>query len=400
MFCKIKINKGCILSALFLTLLILSLFSCIGDDYDVAMEESASYSQLKLSFVIPNAVVATRAEEGYEDGIGYENQIDITNHDFRIYFFSYSDNDTNGGTLLAQFTPTRTTSSSSSDETLYTVTGVVPDELLEVDCFRVVVLANWDNSYPDVVEGTTTIDGLTEGEYTTFLAEDKFSLDADNLIPFYGVQEFKDVKIEEGSTTNLDKPISLLRALAKIEIILNDDDDELSFSEVTLHNYNSTGYSAPKGIYLANQYHTGVWANDYVQSLHLYNNGANDDDATQNSINFIKIQDRVVIDGEVTQYETWELYIPEFNNMDDDFSYITTVLKGNSLTNTIFFAMYDEDGTTKAYDSGASDAEKAKRIDIQRNNLYRFYVGFYSSIRVSVQNWNPLDEEVLKFYGM
>ncbi len=415
MLCKIKINKGCILSAFLLTLLILSLSSCFGDSdaLDVVMEESTSSSELKLSFVIPNAVEATRAEEGYEDGSYFENQIDITNHDFRIYFFSYSENDTNGGTLLAGFTPTKTTSSpSSSSETLYTVLGVLPNTLLTVGGnFRVVVLANWGNSYPtdaDLTVGETTIYDLTEGTFSTFSAEDKFVINADNLIPFYGVHEYSDITFKRGETTILSTPISLLRALAKVEIVIDCEDDEediITLASATLHNYNSKGYCAPKEVYSQSDYEEAKdWTYDYMgEAIHLIDDK---NDGVENEIDLYKVQDKMRDDsGNVIQKETWITYVPEYNNKNDDFSYIDIRLNDPSYTDEeqykIYFAQYDEDGTTKAYDEDAQEDEIVKRRDIHRNNLYRFNVDFsQSEPKINVTAWENVFDNTWTYGDM
>ncbi len=415
MLCKIKINKGCILSAFLLTLLILSLSSCFGDSdaLDVVMEESTSSSELKLSFVIPNAVEATRAEEGYEDGSYFENQIDITNHDFRIYFFSYSENDTNGGTLLAGFTPTKTTSSpSSSSETLYTVLGVLPNTLLTVGGnFRVVVLANWGNSYPtdaNLTVGETTIYDLTEGTFSTFSAEDKFVINADNLIPFYGVHEYSDITFKRGETTILSTPISLLRALAKVEIVIDCEDDEediVTLASATLHNYNSKGYCAPKEVYSQSDYEEAKdWTYDYTdETIHLIDDK---NDGVENEIDLYKVQDKMRDDsGNVIQKETWITYVPEYNNKNDDFSYIDIRLNDPSYTDEeqykIYFAQYDEDGTTKAYDEDAQEDEIVKRRDIHRNNLYRFNVDFsQSEPKINVTAWENVFDNTWTYGDM
>ncbi len=376
------------------------LSSCISDDYSEGdISRGNVDEQLMLTFVVPNINVATRAEEGYEDGSVYENLVDINGHDYSIYFFTFDESEENyekGGTLIAQFTPTRITSSSSENETLYTVSGVVPDELLKESNFRVVVLANC-GSYPDVVEGTTTIDDLTNNlDYSTFLAEDKFEIDADNLIPFYGVQEYSGVSFNANETIELEEEVSLLRALAKVEIVLYDD--EFTFSDVTLHNYNSEGYSAPEGVYLSSQYHTGVWNTDYVQDLHLVG-GENDNADSVEGISFKKTKDRVVDEatGDITQYETWVLYVLEYDNTSEGVTHSYIEVKfDNELTVDAPYQIFFQD-----YDGTSGKPIESSLKDIHRNNLYRFNVSLSeNNLLVNVADWDDAFDNEWTFGSM
>lgn len=48
----------------------------------------------------------------------------------------------------------------------------------------------------------------------------------------------------------LPEPVTLLRAVAKVEVILKTDEHfDLSFSEVKIHRYNKKGYCAPKDVF-------------------------------------------------------------------------------------------------------------------------------------------------------
>ncbi len=396
----------------------LLLTGCMGDEGDCTQTDRLDgKSYLALTFVTPNDGTATRAAgsttsttraaendpDGYEAGIGYEDYINISGGDYKIYFFSYEEGDTNGGTLIAEFTPDEVTSSSTSSATIYTIMGSVPAELRNVSSFRVVMLANWGN-YPDTTAGTTTIDDLCEGINTTFDAFKKFVIDADNLIPFYGVQEYSNISFTSGTTTTLGTPISLLRAVAKVEVILTssvDDDGNPNsnineFSNVSIVNYNSQGYCAPWRVYTAADYDTemknnpssGNWDKEWVDGLHLV--GDTNDSGT-------KSQDFTHISGGTTEtYDTWRIYLPEYNNMGDDYCYIQVYVDEDPYR--IYFANYTNDGTTTAYDA---DGNADDRCDVFRNNLYRFYVTLTEGgLVVTVDTWEDVFDNEWSFGEM
>ncbi len=328
-----------------------------------------SNSQVVLTFVMPTDGATTRSatratyEDGYEEGIGYEDFINITGGDYRIYFFTYAEGDEKGGTLIAEFKPTEITSASTSSATTYTLTGDAPTALRSERDFRVVMLANWGWQYPTVEEGVTTIDDLCEGQYTTFNAESKFVIEANNLIPFYGVQEYTGVSFKDNERINLDPSLSLLRAVAKVEVIFerSEGEDDFTVDEVNIVNYNAQGYCAPWGVYSAGDYDAdyGIqpedeeWPNVFVEGLHLVNS-KNDVDKKTQAFTHIESQG----DG---AYDTWRIYLPEYNNMEDDYCYIQVYVDGEEYI--IFFADY-RDGKT----------DNTSRYSLKRNNLYRFYV--------------------------
>ncbi len=391
-----RIKRNNILKALACGLLLVGLAACSESPIETLSNGAFNGKpQIVLTFVTPNDNASTRADgmgtrsaegdpDGYEAGIEYENTVNIDAEDYKIYFFTYSSGDEKGGTLIAEFTPESITSSSTSTTTRYHMTGDVPDALMEVNDFRIVMLANW-GSYPSVTAGTTTIDDLCEGDNTTFNASNKFTLSASNLIPFYGVQEYTNVRFSLGTTTNLAKPISLLRAVAKVEVILTADSDYDEFDAVSIVNYNSTGYCAPAGVYTADDYDTSAskspgtsdWPDEWVANLHLVNN-ANDTGS--------KTQAFTKVSG-ATQ-DTWRIYVPEYDNMDTDYSYISVTIDGE--TYEVYFADYN-DGST-------NNTDTSNRLNLKRNNLYRYYVTLKNrELRVFVETWENVFDNEWKF---
>ncbi len=379
-----------ILKATLFGLLTTGLAACTESPVETLHSALDSKAHIVLTFVTPNdnastrsAGTATRAtyEDGYEEGIGYEDYVNIEGGDYRVYFFTYDPTTRDAGTLLAEFTPTEITSSSSSSATTYTMTGEVPNELLSESNFRVVMLANWGWWYPSVTVGVTTIDDLCEGQYSTFNAFKKFSIDKDNLIPFYGVQEYEDVTFGDNETVSLDPSLSLLRSVAKVEVILEPGDDQgIEFESVCIVNYNAQGYCAPWGVYKAEDYNAdygiqpedGEWPNVYARGLHLVS-GKNDEDSKRQAFTHINGQGG-------TAYDTWRIYLPEYDNSGDDYSYIEVQANGEQYT--IYFADYT-DGKT----------DNTSRYSLKRNNLYRFYVALTQDtyeLDLAVRAWTSI----------
>ncbi len=372
----------------------LLLTGCYSETYDVEeVSGESGKTQVVLTFATPNTSSTRSAEEdpdGYEAGIEWEDYIDISGGDYKIYFFSYSSGDTKGGRLIAEFKTTEITQSSTGSTTTYTMIGDLPSELLNVSDFRVVMLANWGGWYPSVTVGATTIDDLCEGDNTTFNAFKKFAIDQDNLIPFYGVQEYSGVTFAPGETTKLSTPVGLLRAVAKVEVVLSEESDVDGFDNVEIVNYNSQGYNAPWGVYTAEDYNADYsirpeddeWQDVFAKDLHLVG-GENDSDG--------KTQTFTQIGG---GQDTWRIYVPEYDNMGDDHSYITVRFEDE--TYDIYFAEY--------IDGETDNSDTSNRYNLKRNNLYRFYVTvfkeehFYEiTIRVWVDKWENLFENEYTF---
>lgn len=347
---------------------------------------------LHIGFKVPTRAAA----EGYEDGETDENYIDIAGGNYRIYFFD-GDNK-----FIARFEPSGFIATEGSDYCHYSVLGKAPDALVEhSDFFKMVVLANWP-SYPEdlnekkeenlpLVEESTTIEEictadwaqygcLTDGKKNpTAIALDPFAANPKErkLMPFYGVHEYGDITFTPGQATLLEESVTLLRAMAKVEVILETDDDlDLSFSSVVINRYNARGYCAPKDVFTQDDYDHGENPDeDYVKDLHLTNEGKNDEDEKELVCRSV----RMWTDEDGTRHEKWEAYIPEYENIDDS-TYSCIKVKLDDVQTepyTIFFANYD-----------GGQTDNSDRLNIERNNIYRFIVTVHDSrFKVNVQEW-------------
>ena len=442
-----------ILSLFALMILIGVASSCSKDSFG-GPEENPSAPRPTMGITISLAgASSTRADNdpaisgGYEIGEGFENYLDIAGGNYRIYFF---ETDENGGTYIDTFRPfMRPTQTDTEDvngvQTVFywQFLGEVPYSLpLQ---FKLVVLANWPE-YPEVAAkdeagnyeagigggngadpepfklgpGKTTIEGLckrAETQFNRLTSPDPNGawLDESRLIPFYGVREYdlhnyvdasdiKDGKIDGEIYIDLQKDkdnkptaLPLLRAMAKVEVILNNP--FASFAAVTIDRVNAKGFCAPANASQHTDYDHGyTWGSDFIRGVHLTNNGQND--AAPTSIALTKIASRTEADGKVTP-ERWVAYIPEYKNINEldknDFCSIKVTLANpdsNSFrnpdeaqkgeddkrpvwnpeeqTNTIYFAT---NGTKESNDKeGQASATTPGRYNIERNNIYRFTI--------------------------
>lgn len=341
---------------------------------------------LNISVRIP----AGAGTERYEDGEADEDYIDIAGGNYRIYFFD-TDN-----RFIARFDTSGYITADGSDHCRYSVLGKVPDALVEHSSFKMVVLANWPK-YPEdsgvnavMTAGETTIadicdaswaqyDCLTDGNVTapTAVAPDS---DAGILIPFYGVHEYGEVTFKPGETTILSEPVMLLRAMAKVEVILETDGYfDMSFSSLKINRYNAKGYCAPEDVSHQDDYdHNANWDEDYTRPPHLVE-GRNDSGVKELSCRRVR---RWNEDGKL--YEKWTAYLPEYRNTGAGDAYSSIKAKFSFQTaddapHTIYFA---------GYSGGHTDNSDDKRLDIERNNIYRFTVTVRDRrLMVNVQEW-------------
>lgn len=379
--------------ALTLSSLLWALSSC--SNYADAPDVSpGGENVLSLSFKIPTRAAA----DGYEEGETYENYIDITGGNYRIYFFD-TDNK-----FIAAFDPYGFISANGNDYGQYNVLGKAPDALVGYSTFKMVVLANWPKYPEDITlkEEETTIadicnaswaryDCLTDGNETNH-ASVALDPDAGRLMPFYGVHEYRDVTFKAGVATILFEPVTLLRAMAKVEVMLQTDDYfDLSFSSLKINRYNAKGYCAPKDVFHQDDYdHKGNWESDYTQILHLVGD-QNDSEAKELSFRRVRQWDK---DG--NRYEKWTAYLPEYRNVGAGDAYSSIKAKFDIQTvddypHTIYFAQYS---------GGKTENSDVDRLNIERNNIYRFHVicsGYDLKLLLTVSDWQGLYENTFDF---
>lgn len=346
-------------------------FACTDEmEADGSGKERSIKLQLQLSLPMDASARTTRMTSGFEAGSKYENYINFNDENsYRIYFFSTDDH------YITRFIPTKTVMTEATEYTLYSVEGEVPEDVLRrasnnaMD-FKIVVLANWENY--EEPEAGSALEAICNADWAQFEILKSFELGEENLIPFYGVNEYEDVPVQYGGTITLEESIPLLRAMAKVEVILNKEDElnteEMSFSDVTLHGYNSKGYCAPAG---------GAYPPNGHIDLHLIGD-KNDDNAIENTISFLRTQSD-------NKKETWTAYVPEYDNTsdEDNAAYIELRFDIQTETDEKDFVIYFADDQT--------DIENTS-FDITRNHLYRFNVTIdpKGNLAVEVKDWEKV----------
>lgn len=372
---------GHLITGTWMFCLLWALASCSREAAEDPDVPSGGEATLNIGFKIPTRAAA----EDYEEGETDENYIDIAGGNYRIYFF-----DTNNK-FIAGFDPSGFITADGSNYCQYNVLGKAPDALVKYSSFKMVVLANWPE-YPEVnttlTAGETDIVDICDASWAQYdcLTDGKtnptaVALNPGRLMPFYGVHEYSNVTFKPGVATILPEPVTLLRAMAKVEVILQTDDYfDLSFSSLKINRYNSKGYCAPKDVYHQDSYdHNGSWQDDYTRTLHLVGN-QNDSEAKE--LSFRRVQRW---DEGGKRYEKWTAYLPEYRNTGTDDAYSSIKAKFNIQTaddnpHTIYFAQYDGGKTDNSND--------ANRLNIERNNIYRFTVTVRNRrLMVNVQEW-------------
>ncbi len=413
---------------------------CSSDFADVpeASDGPEGVPTLDVTVSIGNTRSGGRIPEDFEAGTGYENYLDIKNGNFRIYFFDAQNK------YLATFKPTQNTYPSSPNATdlTYKFSGKIPTAVNVQNPFKLVVLANWGSDhYPleptdaaateeklRLAAASTTIEDLTTHTTAQFLRlsspeDDEEWLSDSRLIPFYGVREYNlsgnasltDKLDENGRLTEdvhieLTEELPLLRAMAKVEVILNNA--FASFSKVELTRGNAKGFCSPykpdtswafnfTDYFPEDKY---GWDNNFFRGVHLTygatseNKGSGMNDSDPSVITFKRVNNRTEFDN-VVKPEKWVAYVPEYKNIGViDFTTIRVTLAdpnpGSSSqwsdpTKEIYFA---KNGCTEE-----ANETQLNRFDIERNNIYRFMVeGMTTTLNCEV-DIIPYSKKILEY---
>lgn len=428
--------------------------ACSSDTYfDIPDTETDQSARPLMSITV--ALNATSAAgysiPGFEAGEGLENYLDIANNNFRIYFF---DTDNKFIDVFRPYIFSFDNDDNLVSDRLHTVSYVqfrndMPDNLPRR--FKIVALFNWP-SYPvgpdeasgnpdELVlrPGETTIEDLCTHTSAQFRAltlngdTDSWLSTDGKLIPFYGVRQYDlndyidegnkipgGTIIDLGNNGGLDTSIPLLRAMAKVEVIL--DNPLASFAEVVMTRVNRKGFCAPYRRPTANNpwnydhndyFPAGAlnWDKNFVRGVHLTygadgankGNGTNDVVPEPMSLPFKKVNDRMEVTDPTGKTsvipEKWVAYIPEYKNIGvDDITSVRVRLKKPATANG---AESTQPGNEQGYykdiyfaTNGKADGE---HFDIERNNLYRFNItGMSGNLNVSV-DIQPFAESALTF---
>lgn len=355
-----------------LAALLLGACNSIMDDDVCTDQPSDTTTPVQIGFTLTTGDVSSRVTEGEDPGSKRENYIDIANNNFRILLFN-TDNKYLTALKVNRITQT------GNDGTTYYVEGELDKAYTD---FKLVVLANWGETYADNWTSETTIADVCEATYSY---SSSFNIDND-LIPMYGVQTYSDVEFRADLLTELPTDIDLLRAMAKIQVTCNAEGFELS--EVKLHRYNTSGYCAPTGV-------DEDTATDWKY----------EENAVCNHVTHIPVNSVSELSLAFTDTKTEDgfiIYVPEFDNKTntEERSYIEVSLihtddksPVNLEETNIYFCLYDEENGTPTDNTD---------FNIVRNHWYKYNITnvddgeliFQYRVRLwnveeSVIGWNP-----------
>lgn len=292
-------------------------------------DEPATVYRAGFFVTVGDADPTSRTPDGsYMPGEGLENHIDIAGGDLRVVLFN-----TDGSFLteITDFTiiPVATYESSKR----YYLNGATSADISSGK-FKILFLANWRHRYP----AEWTLENVWNQKYT-FDGTGKIT--KEQLIPLYGI---KDIAIAGGIKPDVAADLGtlhLLRAMAKIEVIF--EDDFWTFKSLQLTNYNTTGFCAPNNVKSETDYVHGNWIQDYTPA-HIPT-----DTQKGGSLDFVPVD---------TTH--WVLYVPEYSN--------TTASSPEAQIKAVF-------------NEGLSDTKTIRFLqnnnesrDILRNYWYRFTV--------------------------
>lgn len=357
------------------------LAGCSINDYG---DCRSSEFTLSLDVRVPavSADAATKAAgHGTEKGNDAESAID----DIRIIVF-----DKNGAYLEAVAPESVTVSEESSDYTVYSLVGKLDPKKDEnnLESFRVMVLANWACFDGSNYNGFGETDAKSIGEISGNGKDFNFTIKHKEegsvkktwtpslsgnktLIPMFGLSDNLKVDsffADKDGVVRVDATISMLRALAKVEIVDATDD---AISSVSLSSSNLNGRFIPAGI------DGSAFNPDNIGSPSL----PTTDIETVTDLSFVSAERKS--DGIMV----YTAYIPEMS-MDSnrpDFS----IKMGNTVKETPF----------DNYANGKVD-ESNHLADVVRNHIYRYTVTGSSvslSVEMAVLPWDMTWDDEIHF---
>lgn len=357
-------------------------------------KEPEAGMRLKIDVVFDDGLKtgATRADESYEAGIGYENYIDIDNNDFRVLFFNDKDK------YIGTFTDMTVNKTKSTDGIMkYEIEGKVRQSLISENnpFLKAVLLANW-KTYPDVSTGSsagaddaTSLSHLTQASSYDFNATTDIKIDAQHLIPMIGILTEADIFANPTNSGyyNLGE-MRMLRAYAKIEVQQSDASTH-NISEVFMTKVNTGGYKFPIGITKEDQYNPQMDETGGIR----FTTTPSIPPSTQN-VTDIKFVKTTGAEGKFN----WVIYVPEFQNIlsdgaADDSNRSKIGIKFEGIDDQSFYVDF------RYYDT--PDSKEGKHFDILRNNWYVYKVGMKEKELTATVDIQPYAEQILNMtYGL
>lgn len=340
------------------------LLSCsiMDDGPDALSLPDGSTAQVAFTLKLDKAQPATRTtwSDTYENqpGEGYENRID----QLQVVLYSTDGNNT-AYPLHNLWQETSATQEGGQDT--YTFVGSIDTNDIgspQAGTYKIMVFANCT----DLTNNETNLGNLA---YT-------YTYNNSPAIPMWGVTT-AELTLAPGERQELTDGIDLLRAVAKVEVQLQDNDDTQGFSltGVTISTANTQGYCLPLDYdkvettaALNREEETGI------TTFHPYPNSA-----TTTDLAFTN-------DGN----NTYTLYLPEYDNGT-----------GNTPA-TLTVTVADEDNQPETYTlefkNYTNGQPTGEAYNIVRNHLYRYTITKIDNGQLTVQHqvmpWDKVTSDI------
>lgn len=343
--------KNIIIRAVIVPLLCVAMTACSDDDGVDAIAKNDV--RVAFTMMVADATSTRAANEGWDEygpkepGIDDENMINTD--DLRIAICDGM------GNIIGDVETITVTPMSDPSGTKYAITGV------------------WKNAKDDIARAKKImiVANSNAAKLSTIALPDlKYNIDTETrkCIPMWGVASLPALTL--GTQTDMTEQIYLLRAMAKVRVVMRSDMASKGYSIGSMHinNYNTQGYCLPKNYNSANK----------TQDIR-FDNSLNVIDSREASIG--------LADGKAT-------YIPEYDNTSTGAtpSTITVDLNRNGKhegTYTLEFRNYDTAGKPTG-----------TPYDILRNHYYTFLIykeGEKIIVSLHVRKWNKrvYDEDII-----
>lgn len=343
--------KNIIIRAVIVPLMCVAMTACSDDDGVDAIAKNDV--RVAFTMMVADATSTRAANEGWneygpkEPGIDDENMINTD--DLRIAICDGM------GSIIGDVETITVTPMSDPSGTKYAITGV------------------WKNAKDDIARAKKImiVANSNAAKLSTIALPDlKYNIDTETrkCIPMWGVASLPALTL--GTQTDMTEQIYLLRAMAKVRVVMRSDMASKGYSIGSMHinNYNTQGYCLPKNYNSANK----------TQDIR-FDNSLNVVDSREASIGLTDVK---------------ATYIPEYDNTSTGAtpSTITVDLNRNGKhegTYTLEFRNYDTAGKPTG-----------TPYDIQRNHYYTFLIykeGEKIIVSLHVRKWNKrvYDEDII-----
>jgi hypothetical protein len=360
----------------------LTLSGCSGEE-DVIPETEAQ--ETHVSITIDTGVrTGTRSileSETDEAGIGYENYINT--NDVHIFFFSQPSTSAWGDRLF-EFTPSAKYKTSDG---VYTMDGELTSEQYDIlkannFNFRITVTANWglqSDQFDTGNQGFFCWNDVNAYEFDY----SNYTPSAETPIPMYGVKTYSNVEFKKGKNTDLGN-IDMLRAMAKIEVVLEASSKDTKLSDVVLSSCLAKGQCSPTAMY-----------DNTVQDPQTVNINIPGNNSAKANYNMFpdKLQNvafKKVSDTNYLIYVPEDLNTGSYRTGSATESYITLKINGSDYK--LRFMEYDTE-------SGTPKDENANPYNIIRNHHYLYTIIWtnHLTLKYKVIPWNEETADDITF---